>query len=133
MDTRAGPGYVYLLQRDDGWCKIGRTANPELRFRQWQTQAEINHYDLAPLLLAKVSDQYKAERLLHGLFDAKRMSFRWRGTGLRREWFKMDRTDLAEYLLVLQSISDALWFLGGTWSLPGEPVPTYSYPGGING
>ena len=88
-DNKHGPGFVYLLMRHDGWFRIGRTAHPIERFRQWRWMAKNNRYKLTPLLLVNVTNQYEAEKTMHQAFDGTRTYQRQLGYGVRHEWFKI--------------------------------------------
>ncbi|MBN2446597.1 MAG: GIY-YIG nuclease family protein [Phycisphaerae bacterium] len=87
-------GYVYLLQRHDGWYRIGRTANPEQRFRQWRWMARNNHYTLKIITIIRTDDQRELEAFFHNLFKSKRTDERHNGMGPRHEWFKLAEEDV---------------------------------------
>jgi len=95
-DDLYGPGYVYLIQRSDGWYKIGRTAKPEERFRQNRWQYGRGK-ELVLLCLCRVENQAGAERMFHRIFQDKRSEERTRGMGCCIEWFKLDRSDMSKW------------------------------------
>jgi hypothetical protein len=116
-DNLYGPGYVYLLERNDGWYRIGRTANPVERFRSWRWM-QHNGYKLYPLLLISVDNQAEAETLLHKVFDGVRTDDRHRGMGPRCEWFKLSLFHLLCFAHWAKVIGNRIYYLKGSWQLP---------------
>lgn len=67
-------GYVYLLKSPTTNYKIGRTKNPDDRLRTFTVKLPFEvEYDH----LIKCSDMYRAEAILHGRFNRKRVNGEW--------------------------------------------------------
>ena len=112
-------GWVYLIESTNGhwqgWYRIGRTGNPIARFRQWRWMSKNNHWGLRPLYLISVDKQEWAEKVFHNMFDKKRTSWRWNGMGPRHEWFKLDASDLSQFLHWAGIIGTEVTDLHGDW------------------
>lgn len=67
-------GYVYILQSDSGYYKIGRTTNPENRIKMFSVKMPFR---VAFTLLIQTEDQYKLEGALHRRFKDKRQDGEW--------------------------------------------------------
>lgn len=115
MDNGYGPGFIYLIRRSDGWFKIGRTANPEERFRSIRWQYGRNRgAELVLLCMCRVHRQADAERLFHRIFADKRSEEHHRGLGPRIEWFILDPDDLSKWRLWADIIADEVLYLNIT-------------------
>lgn len=74
----ARSGNIYIIQAEDGACKIGLTkSKPQSRLDACQTG---NHQELNLLWFGRVADMEATEGSLHEMFAAK---------NLRREWFRL--------------------------------------------
>ena len=100
-----GPGYVYLIQRADGWYKIGRTANLEERFQHIRWEMGRKH-ELVLLCMCRVEHQAGAERMFHRIFQDKRSKRRKYGIGQGVEWFHLDRSDMSKWRKWADIIAD---------------------------
>jgi hypothetical protein len=67
-------GYVYILQSDSGFYKIGKAKNPEQRLRNFEV---ILPMIVKPLLLIKTDDYHGLEKELHKRFKDKRKDGEW--------------------------------------------------------
>lgn len=77
-------GYVYILQSEDGYRKIGRTINPQRRIPELQIQLP-HKVRQEFLLMCALGQERNVERLLHQKFSSKRVN---------GEWFKLTQEDL---------------------------------------
>lgn len=80
----ARPGYVYLLQGQKGYYKIGRTVDPNDRYRTFKLKLP---FDVDYLHLIPCRNRFAAEGRLHRCFDHRRV------TG--SEWFRLSLDDVA--------------------------------------
>lgn len=76
-------GYVYVLQADNGLCKIGCTNNIEIRLAHFNTHSPV---PVTVALAKRVEDNKRLEAYLHHVFSSKRK---------HGEWFILDGADLA--------------------------------------
>ena len=116
------PGFIYLLSRPDGWCRIGRTINPKQRWRQWRWMAtgDTEFAGLRPVALAAVSHQITCERLLHGFFDADR-DLRKATNGHRYEWFYLPTAEKKhDFVRFASFLGGQVYAMRGEWLVPGE-------------
>jgi len=85
-------GYIYLIERSDGWYKIGRTGNLEQRFRSQRW--ELSRVFPRLLGLVQVENSPTAEKMFHRIFDDLRTDRRHNGLGPRHELFRLEARDL---------------------------------------
>lgn len=78
------PGYVYLVQGQQGYYKIGRTADPNDRLRTFKLKLP---FDVEYLHLIACGNRFAVEAILHRSFDHRRVP--------GSEWFKLTRDDIA--------------------------------------
>jgi len=76
------PGYIYLIRADNSLFKIGKTINPEDRFKSLQTLSPV---PLALIHTVKTGDTMMLEHELHERFSEKRE---------QGEWFKLEPADV---------------------------------------
>jgi hypothetical protein len=88
-------GYVYILQDQDGFCKIGQTTNPAQRFKQLEKK-----YRFAWRLIAIFPSRqcWRDEGMLHTLFK----SMRRYGT---QDWFWFEQHDI-EYIRLFMECAE---------------------------
>lgn len=79
---RTRSGYVYLLQSDNGYWKIGRTANPDDRLRTFNVKLP---FKVSYKRLIKASDMYELEARLHTTYARCRVD---------GEWFRLTDADV---------------------------------------
>ena len=103
MGDRTGAGYIYLIQCEDGWFKIGRTANFEHRMRQNRWQYGRGKA-LVLLCLAFVGNQYSGEKLLHRIFSHRRAQGH-NGLGAGPELFKLSPADVIAFTIWIEIIA----------------------------
>lgn len=88
------PGFVYFLDSREGFFKIGRTVDPDGRFRQFVPllpfKTELTH-------LISCDDYCDAESKLHDRFAEKRSN---------GEWFRLDESDV-------ESVKDLIGYADG--------------------
>lgn len=95
-DDLYGPGYIYLLGREDGWYRIGRTAHPIQRIRWHNSQGRYHGWgNMTVVYMAKVANQHDAEKALHDAYNSRRTDMRRHGLGPRHEWFRLTQDDIA--------------------------------------
>jgi len=75
-------GFVYLLACNEGYCKIGRSANPTARLERIKT---LPPFDIRLVHVIDAGDMCGAEEALHDRFARKRR---------RGEWFKLSPIDV---------------------------------------
>jgi len=68
------PGYVYLIQGENGFYKIGRTVAPENRMKTFNVKLPFN---VEYICLVKHDDHVSLETELHERFAAKRINGEW--------------------------------------------------------
>ncbi len=83
--TKNRAGYVYLIQSDTGYYKIGRTKNPDNRLETFKVTLP---FAVEYLTTMYSLDMYALERQLHEHFANKRVD---------GEWFALDELDV-QYL-----------------------------------
>ena len=76
-------GYVYVLQADNGLCKIGKAKVLDKRVEQLEVQLP---YDLELLVSIETDDRDSLEKELHEKFADKRK---------KGEWFDLTKEDIA--------------------------------------
>lgn len=77
------PGFVYLMQEENGLCKIGRATDTNQRLGSVRTDSP-NRVDLLHDFFS--ADYKEAEKKLHERFATKR---------IRGEWFSLNSDDIA--------------------------------------
>jgi hypothetical protein len=90
-------GFIYLFKRNDGWFKIGRTADLEKRFRAWSWESRVNNWDLVLYGIVEVKDCILAEKSIHAIFDGCRTDERHLGLGPRHELFALNAADIVRF------------------------------------
>lgn len=119
-----GCGYVYAIEMfptgdpfgyaPDEMYKIGRSINPDLRFKEINRSSVKMPYKLRLSFQWWARDAHATERLLHTMFT------RFRVDG---EWFRIPH----EYTNVFHDI----WYFGGSPDEPSEGIIAYNtYVGG---
>ena len=86
-DFEVENGYIYVI-KVLGYCKIGKTKNPEKRFGEYtmlMKEPEV-------LLLDYVTDYHRLELDLHEAYEHKR---------IRGEWFKLSENDIENIKFLL--------------------------------
>jgi hypothetical protein len=78
-------GYIYVLQGEHGYFKIGKSIHPHKRRKELQTSCPFPELDVFLLFHCHQADMGKFEEFLHGSLASKRT---------RGEWFKLDKADL---------------------------------------
>jgi hypothetical protein len=76
------PGQIYLIRSDNGFYKIGRSANAVARFKNLTVQLP---YKLELLLVIETDDTVRLEKELHERFHHCRS---------RGEWFALSDEDV---------------------------------------
>lgn len=71
---RSTAGYVYLLQSESGYWKIGRTANPDNRLKTFNVKLP---FQVAYKHLIQTDDMYTLEAQLHSRYAEKRVEGEW--------------------------------------------------------
>ena len=80
---REKPGYVYLIRSQDGYYKIGKSADPTTRIR---AMGVILPFEIETLHLIYSRDYHRTERYLQDKFAQARV---------RGEWFRLTEADVA--------------------------------------
>jgi allophanate hydrolase subunit 1 len=83
-------GYVYLIQSESGWYKIGRTINPEDRMKTFSVKLPFR---VEYICLIQSEDMIALEAELHKRFEDQRFA---------GEWFDLTDNDVA----YLKSMAD---------------------------
>jgi hypothetical protein len=78
-------GEVYLMLADTGHYKIGCAVSARKRVRCLNVELPIG---VELIHAIQVSDRYRAERVLHQMFGAKKV---------RGEWFALSRRDVGKF------------------------------------
>lgn len=103
MTTRQG-GFIYLLQGDGGFYKIGKSKNPEIRHRSFTTLP----YNVRLLHQIATDDARWLESHLHGMFAEQHVV---------GEWFSLRRADVKRIVgWVMVQFEKLLRRTGTTWS-----------------
>lgn len=76
-------GFVYLIQSDTGYYKIGKTRNPNNRMRTFNVKLP---FEVSYACLIKTDHMSALENELHRLYASKRVN---------GEWFRLDEDDVA--------------------------------------
>ncbi len=79
-------GYVYLIQSNDGFIKIGRTINIKKRFKTLSVHLP---YKIRLLGIIETNDYIGLEEELHCKYAEKRVN---------GEWFKLNENEINELL-----------------------------------
>jgi len=94
---RVMSGYIYLMQADNGYHKIGRTINLETRnknlMREYPLEIKIVHSFFC-------RNCVKAEKRLLGMFSEKR---------LQGEWFSLEQQDIEFITSITDEIAQTLF------------------------
>lgn len=88
-------GFVYVLQGEGGFFKIGLTQRDDVQSRYREITAALP-WKITLLFAYKVSNAFRIEALLHRKYTAK-----W----VRGEWFSLDVDDLGIVEGFLQQIA----------------------------
>lgn len=88
-DFEVEDGYIYVIEVL-GYCKIGKTKNPDNRFGEYTMLMK----EPKVLLLDYVSDYHRLELDLHKTYEHKRT---------RGEWFKLSEMDIENIKFMLDS------------------------------
>jgi hypothetical protein len=83
IDLGPRSGYVYLLQGQKGYYKVGHTKDPNDRYQTFKLNLP---FEVEYLHLIICADRYAAESLLHRCFAHRRI----KGT----EWFQLTGDDI---------------------------------------
>lgn len=86
-DFEIEDGYIYVI-KVLGYCKIGKTKNPENRFGEYTMLMK----EPKVVLLDYVSDYHRLELDLHKAYEHKRA---------RGEWFKLSEKDIEDIKFML--------------------------------
>ncbi|MGF2618471.1 GIY-YIG nuclease family protein [Rossellomorea vietnamensis] len=76
------PGFIYVIQEEGGFFKIGKSVNPVTRLKTLQTS---HPRPLQLVHVIEVEDMKSIESKLHDLFESKRLS---------GEWFELTEEDV---------------------------------------
>jgi hypothetical protein len=87
------PGYVYLIQSESGWYKIGKTSNPENRIRTFSVKLPFR---VEYICLIKSNNMDELEMELHDYFKDQRID---------GEWFELSIDDV-DYIKSIEGYDD---------------------------
>lgn len=88
-------GFVYILE-GGGYCKIGRTCNPNKRIAQISPKLP---FDTTLVHMIPTDDSLRLEAILHERFENKRVN---------GEWFNLDREDI-KWLTGWKKVTFSVW------------------------
>jgi hypothetical protein len=91
--TYVGSGYVYILEGKDGYYKIGKSVNPEVRIK---TLGVVLPFEITPIHLIECQNHHRVERDLHMKYNLKRTA---------GEWFKLEPADI-KYIKSLKHVRE---------------------------